>query len=88
MSLEAHKKVAGKLPYPLHVGITEAGTVLSGTVKSSVGLGLILSEGIGDTIRVSLTDEPETEVYVAKQILKMSTRKRTVRYSPFNYNSI
>ena len=70
MSLEAHKKVAGKLPYPLHVGITEAGTVLSGTVKSSVGLGLILSEGIGDTIRVSLTDEPETEVYVAKQILK------------------
>lgn len=70
MSLEAHKKIADKISYPMHIGITEAGTVLSGTVKSSVGLGLILYEGIGDTIRVSLTDEPETEVFVARQILR------------------
>ncbi len=70
MSLEAHKKIADRISYPMHIGITEAGTVLSGTVKSSVGLGLILYEGIGDTIRVSLTDEPETEVFVARQILR------------------
>ena len=70
MSLEAHKLIAEKCRYPLHVGITEAGTLLSGTVKSSVGLGLILSSGLGNTIRVSLTDNPENEIYVARQIIK------------------
>lgn len=69
MSLEAHELIAQKVNYPLHVGITEAGTLLSGTIKSSIGVGLILSSGLGDTIRISLTDEPEKEVYVGKQIL-------------------
>ena len=67
--VEAHKLIADKCKYPLHVGITESGTLLSGTIKSSVGLGIILSEGIGNTIRVSLTDEPENEILVAKYIL-------------------
>ena len=69
MAVEAHKLIADKCKYPLHVGITESGTLLSGTIKSSVGLGIILSEGIGNTIRVSLTDEPENEILVAKYIL-------------------
>ena len=56
--------------YPLHVGITESGTKFSGTIKSSVGIGSLLSKGIGDTIRVSLTDKPTEEVIVAKEILK------------------
>jgi len=56
--------------YPLHVGITEAGTVTSGNIKSAIGLGLILNEGIGDTIRVSLTGNPVEEIYSAKLILK------------------
>lgn len=56
--------------YPLHLGVTEAGTFLGGTVKSAVGLGALLADGIGDTIRVSLTDEPVKEVIVAKEILK------------------
>ena len=56
--------------YPLHVGITESGTVYSGNIKSSVGLGIILSEGIGDTIRVSLTGDPVQEIRTAKLILK------------------
>ena len=55
MSVKAHELLAGKTPYPLHVGITESGTVTSGNIKSSIGLGIILHEGIGDTIRVSLT---------------------------------
>ena len=70
ISLEAYRLFSEKCNFPLHVGITEAGTLLSGTVKSSVGAGLILAEGIGDTIRVSLTDDPENEIYVAKEILK------------------
>ena len=62
--------LAGKTVYPLHVGITESGTVLSGNIKSSIGLGIILHEGIGDTIRVSLTADPAEEIASAKQILK------------------
>lgn len=70
MCVEAHELIAKQCPYPLHVGITEAGTVYSGNVKSSVGLGIILHEGIGNTIRVSLTGDPVEEVRTAKLILK------------------
>ena len=70
MCVKAHEVLSGKTPYPLHVGITEAGTVYSGNIKSSVGLGIILYQGIGDTIRVSLTGNPLEEVRTAKLILK------------------
>lgn len=70
MCVEAHELIAKQCPYPLHVGITEAGTVYSGNVKSSVGLGIILHEGIGNTIRVSLTGDPAEEVRTAKLVLK------------------
>ena len=70
MSVKAHEAIAPLCPYPLHVGITESGTVHSGSIKSSVGLGLILGAGIGDTIRVSLTGDPVEEVVTAKLILK------------------
>lgn len=67
---EAHKLLAGQTNHPLHVGITEAGTLLSGNIKSAIGLGMILSQGIGDTIRVSLTGDPREEVKSAKLILR------------------
>lgn len=70
MCIRAHELIAKETDYPLHVGITESGTVRSGTVKSSVGLGVILNEGIGDTIRVSLTGDPIEEVRTANLILK------------------
>ena len=70
MCIKAHELLADKTPYPLHVGITESGTVLSGNIKSAVGLGIILHEGIGDTIRVSLTGDPAEEIKSAKLILK------------------
>lgn len=70
MSIKAHELAAKKLPYPLHVGITESGTVYTGSIKSAVGLGCILYQGIGDTIRVSLTGDPVQEIYAAKTILK------------------
>lgn len=70
MCVKAHELIAKVCPYPLHVGITESGTLLSGNVKSSVGLGIILHQGIGDTIRVSLTGAPEEEVKTAKLILR------------------
>ena len=70
MCAEAHRLIAGKTDHPLHVGITEAGTLYSGTIKSAVGLGIILSQGIGDTIRVSLTGDPLEEVKAARCILK------------------
>ncbi len=70
MCVKAHELLAGKTPYPLHVGITESGTIRSGNIKSSIGLGLILNQGIGDTIRVSLTGDPVEEIYSAKLILR------------------
>lgn len=70
MCVKAHELIAKQCPYPLHVGITEAGTVYSGNVKSSIGLGIILHEGIGNTIRVSLTGDPAEEIKTAKLILR------------------
>ena len=70
MCVHAHELLAGKTPYPLHVGITESGTVLSGNIKSAIGLGLILNQGIGDTIRVSLTGDVVEEIKSAKLILR------------------
>lgn len=70
MCVKAYELIAKQCPYPLHVGITESGTVLSGNIKSSVGLGIILYQGIGDTIRVSLTGDPLEEIKSAKLILK------------------
>ncbi|MCI8280786.1 MAG: flavodoxin-dependent (E)-4-hydroxy-3-methylbut-2-enyl-diphosphate synthase [Lachnospiraceae bacterium] len=70
MCVKAHELIADKTPYPLHVGITESGTLISGNIKSSIGLGLILSQGIGDTIRVSLTGDPLEEIKSAKIILR------------------
>jgi (E)-4-hydroxy-3-methylbut-2-enyl-diphosphate synthase len=70
MCIKAHELIAKQTIYPLHVGITEAGTVIAGNIKSSIGLGIMLYEGIGDTIRVSLTGNPLEEVKSAKLILK------------------
>lgn len=70
MCVRAHKLLADRTQYPLHVGITEAGTVTGGNIKSAVGLGIILNEGIGDTIRVSLTGDPVEEIKSAKLILR------------------
>ena len=70
MCVKAHELLAGRTVYPLHVGITESGTVNSGNIKSAIGLGLILHQGIGDTIRVSLTGDPLEEIKSAKLILK------------------
>ncbi|PKM49881.1 MAG: 4-hydroxy-3-methylbut-2-en-1-yl diphosphate synthase [Firmicutes bacterium HGW-Firmicutes-7] len=69
-SIEAYELAATKIKYPLHIGITEAGTLFSGTIKSSVGLGIILAKGIGDTIRVSLTGDPLEEIRVAQKVLQ------------------
>ena len=70
MCVEAYEKAAKEFNYPLHLGITEAGTVFSGTIKSSIGLGALLRQGIGDTLRVSLSDDPVEEILVCKEILK------------------
>ncbi len=70
MCVKAHEILAEKTDHPLHVGITEAGTIISGNIKSSIGLGLILGQGIGDTIRVSLTGDPVEEIKSAKLILR------------------
>ena len=70
LCIEAYEKASEKFNYPLHIGITEAGTAFSGTIKSSIGLGILLREGIGDTLRVSLSDNPVEEIKVAKEILK------------------
>ena len=70
LCIEAYEEAAKEFPYPLHLGITEAGTEFSGTIKWSIGLGYILRKGIGDTIRVSLSDDPIKEIKVAKEILK------------------
>ena len=70
LCIEAYEEAAKVFNYPLHLGITEAGTVFSGTISSSIGLGIMLKEGIGDTIRVSLSGDPVEEIKVAKEILK------------------
>ncbi len=69
-TVEAYRLLSRKVDYPLHIGITEAGTVFSGTIKSAVGLGILLAEGIGDTMRVSLTSDPVDEIRVGFEILK------------------
>ena len=69
MSVKAHERMAKETAYPLHIGITESGTITSGNIKSAVGLGIILYEGIGDTIRVSLTTDPVEEIRSARMIL-------------------
>ena len=70
LCIKTYELASKVFPYPLHIGITEAGTAFSGTIKSSIGLGVLLRKGIGDTIRVSLADDPVEEVKVAKEILK------------------
>lgn len=70
LCIEAYEKASKEFKYPLHLGITEAGTEFGGTIKSSIGLGILLRQGIGDTIRVSLSDNPVKEIKVAKEILK------------------
>jgi (E)-4-hydroxy-3-methylbut-2-enyl-diphosphate synthase len=78
-TIDAYRMIAKKVDYPLHLGITEAGTVFSGTIKSSLGIGILLSEGIGDTIRVSLTGDPREEVRVGFSILNgLGLRKRGI----------
>lgn len=80
-TLEAYRLIAEKVDYPLHVGVTEAGTLKRGLIKSSVGIGTLLAEGIGDTIRVSLTENPVEEVYAGWEILKsLDLRNRGVNF--------
>lgn len=81
MMIEAYRLMSGSCDYPLHLGVTESGTSFRGTIKSSVGLGTLLAEGIGDTIRVSLTSDPVEEVKVAKEILKsLSLRENGLQF--------
>lgn len=70
MMIEAYRLISSKVDYPLHLGVTEAGTLYAGTIKSSIGIGTLLAEGIGDTLRVSLTGDPVEEVRAGRQILK------------------
>ena len=80
LSIGAYKQLSKKIDYPLHVGITEAGSFLPGTIKSSIGFGSLLLDGIGDTIRVSLSDDPVKEINVGNEILKsLNLRNRGVR---------
>jgi (E)-4-hydroxy-3-methylbut-2-enyl-diphosphate synthase len=80
-TVSAYRLLSQKVDYPLHIGITEAGTIFSGTIKSSVGLGILLADGIGDTLRVSLTGDPLDEVRVGYEILKsLGLRQRGVNF--------
>jgi len=77
--IEAYEKIASLVPYPLHLGVTEAGTLKTGLVKSSIGIGTLLAKGMGDTIRISLTDDPIEEVYAGYEILKaLNLRQRGI----------
>ena len=77
MMIEAYRLLADQVPYPFHLGVTEAGTAFAGAIKSAVGIGTLLAEGIGDTIRVSLTEDPTEEVRAGFEILKaLGLRKR------------
>jgi (E)-4-hydroxy-3-methylbut-2-enyl-diphosphate synthase len=69
LMLASYRELSRRCNYPLHLGVTEAGTLISGSIKSALGVGILLEEGIGDTIRISLTDDPVKEVIVARQIL-------------------
>lgn len=81
MMLESYRLMSQKTEYPLHLGVTEAGTLWRGTIKSSIGIGALLSEGIGDTIRVSLTSDPVEEIKVGIEILKsLGLRKRGIEF--------
>lgn len=81
LNYSAHMLIASKTEYPLHIGITEAGTIESGKVKSAIGIGSLLIAGIGDTMRVSLTGDPVKEVYFAKEILKsLDLRKGVIHF--------
>ena len=80
LSVEAYRQLSRKIDYPLHLGITEAGSFISGSIKSSIGLGILLKEGIGDTIRISLSDDPVKEVTIGNEILKsLNLRNRGVK---------
>ena len=80
LSVEAYRQLSSKIDYPLHLGITEAGSFISGSIKSSIGLGILLKEGIGDTIRISLSDDPVQEVKIGNEILKsLNLRNRGVK---------
>ena len=80
LSLWAYRQLSNKIKYPLHLGITEAGSFIPGSIKSSIGLGALLLEGIGDTIRVSLSDDPVKEVKIGNEILKsLNLKKRGVK---------
>jgi (E)-4-hydroxy-3-methylbut-2-enyl-diphosphate synthase len=81
MMIECYRLIADKCDYPLHLGVTEAGTIQKGTIKSSVGIGTLLAEGIGDTIRVSLTTDPIHEIKVGIEILKtLGLKKKGVEF--------
>ena len=80
-TIDAYKLIANKVSYPLHLGVTEAGTLKAGLVKSSVGMGTLLAQGIGDTIRVSLTENPVEEIYAGFEILKsLNLRQKGVNF--------
>lgn len=80
-TIDAYRSIAEKIPYPLHLGVTEAGTMRGGIIKSAIGLGTLLAEGIGDTIRVSLTENPKEEVTAGFDILKsLNLRARGVNF--------
>ncbi|CUP69692.1 flavodoxin-dependent (E)-4-hydroxy-3-methylbut-2-enyl-diphosphate synthase [Clostridium baratii] len=81
MMIEAYRLMSEKCNYPLHLGVTESGTKFKGTIKSSIGIGTLLAEGIGNTIRVSLTSDPVEEISVAKEILKaLGYRKEGIEF--------
>ena len=80
-TIEAYEKIAKKIDYPLHVGITESGTSRQGMIRSTAGIGILLNEGIGDTIRISLTANPIEEVYAGFEILKsLNLRQQGLRW--------
>ena len=80
LSVEAYRQLSKRIDYPLHLGITEAGSFISGSIKSSIGIGILLKEGIGDTIRISLSDDPVKEVTIGNEILKsLNLRNRGVK---------
>jgi len=76
LTIESYRKISEKCDFPLHLGITEAGTAFSGTIRSSIGIGTLLAEGIGDTLRVSLADDPIEEVKVGLELLRALDLRR------------